>query len=242
MKTGYSISIPQPCSERWDKFTPKDNGRHCASCDKVVIDFTKMSDAQILTFLQHKKSNTCGRFRHDQMKGYSDAILPRINSGFTLLKAGIISMLLALISKNASGQIMTNPSANYASAYVDRNEQERMLTTELRTIRGVVYADDDQSPIAGANVAVKGTNIGTTTNAAGEFSIDYHFKEGDVLVFTFIGYQTREYKVNKESAASVTIDMSLELRVEIMGELAVRGVYEEQSAIGKLWNKIKNVF
>ncbi|MGG5616684.1 hypothetical protein ACPDHI_10415 [Myroides odoratimimus] len=39
----YRIEIPEPCHEDWDKMAPQDKGRHCAVCDKVVVDFSKAS-------------------------------------------------------------------------------------------------------------------------------------------------------------------------------------------------------
>lgn len=62
-----------------------------------------------------------------------------------------------------------------------------------RTITGKV-TDDKGQPIAGATVTVKGTMIGTTTNAIGEFSITV---EGDkvVLVVSAIGFTNSEIKV-----------------------------------------------
>lgn len=60
------IRIPEPCHEDWNKMTPKEQGRHCASCDKTVLDFTGMSDKQIMQQLQQNTS-TCGRFSNYQL-------------------------------------------------------------------------------------------------------------------------------------------------------------------------------
>lgn len=42
------ISIPKPCPEKWDSFPRTLNRGFCKSCDKVVVDFTGMSNEQIL--------------------------------------------------------------------------------------------------------------------------------------------------------------------------------------------------
>ena len=57
------VSIPKPCSYGWDKMTlTKDlKGRHCAACDKIVVDFTVMSTDQIMGFLSKNQGvKTCG--------------------------------------------------------------------------------------------------------------------------------------------------------------------------------------
>ncbi|MBC6608354.1 hypothetical protein H8B13_16125 [Hymenobacter sp. BT188] len=58
-----TISIPKPCHENWDQMTTAAQGRHCAACDKVVVDFTRMTDTEVVLWLQQEQSGrTCGRF------------------------------------------------------------------------------------------------------------------------------------------------------------------------------------
>ena len=49
----------------------------------------------------------------------------------------------------------------------------------LRTITGKVIAADDEQPIPGANIVIKGTQKGTTTDADGTFSL--LASDGDIL-------------------------------------------------------------
>lgn len=64
----YQISIPHPCTQSWEQMTPSGNGRHCMACDKVVTDFTGMSDRQVQDFfLEHQGKAVCGRFRKVQL-------------------------------------------------------------------------------------------------------------------------------------------------------------------------------
>jgi len=60
------ISIPQPCHENWNEMLPAENGRFCQSCQKCVIDFTRLSDDEILKIL--KMPNQCGRFSTNQLE------------------------------------------------------------------------------------------------------------------------------------------------------------------------------
>lgn len=61
------VSIPEPCHENWNHMSPTDKGRHCNSCDKVVVDFSTMSDTQIVDYFKAVNTKTCGRFRSDQL-------------------------------------------------------------------------------------------------------------------------------------------------------------------------------
>lgn len=60
------ISIPTPCHEDWNNMTPKDQGRHCSSCCKTVVDFTTWQPQEILLHFKSNK-NVCGRFTEDQL-------------------------------------------------------------------------------------------------------------------------------------------------------------------------------
>jgi hypothetical protein len=60
------ITIPTPCHEDWNNMTPKDQGRHCGSCCKTVVDFTTWQSQEILLHFKSNK-NVCGRFTADQL-------------------------------------------------------------------------------------------------------------------------------------------------------------------------------
>jgi len=71
-----------------------------------------------------------------------------------------------------------------------------------RTITGTVTAADDGSAMPGVNVMLKGTSKGTTTDAAGAYSIRVP-ATGGTLVFSFIGYITKEVRIGKGNVINV---------------------------------------
>jgi hypothetical protein len=79
MERNYKISIPEPCSEDWNKMTPNENGRFCMSCSKTVVDFTLMSPEEIQQyFTQNKNEGVCGRFKNSQLETITIQIPSRI--------------------------------------------------------------------------------------------------------------------------------------------------------------------
>ena len=49
--------------------SPVANGRHCAACQKTVVDFTLKTDAEILAHLARAANGpTCGRFAAGQLE------------------------------------------------------------------------------------------------------------------------------------------------------------------------------
>jgi hypothetical protein len=67
------------CPESWEKMTPVEGGRYCGSCEKVVRDFSKMNDGEILAVISSSESRLCGRFTNEQLENpfgdYRDRIL-----------------------------------------------------------------------------------------------------------------------------------------------------------------------
>lgn len=63
------------------------------------------------------------------------------------------------------------------------------VTQQLITVKGIVV-DANEEPLIGVNVSVKGTSTGAITDIEGQFTLDV--KAGDVLVFSYIGYQKQE--------------------------------------------------
>ena len=55
---------------------------------------------------------------------------------------------------------------------------------------GGTITDEQNNPLPGASVVVKGTTTGATTNFDGNFSIDAN--QGDVLVISFVGFENQE--------------------------------------------------
>jgi len=63
-------------------------------------------------------------------------------------------------------------------------------------MEGVVY-DETDTPLPGVTVYLRDKiSVGTTTNADGKFSI--RASRGDMIVFSFVGYERIEYLVTEE--------------------------------------------
>lgn len=87
------------------------------------------------------------------------------------------------------------------------------------TITGVVTSSEDNSPLPGVSVAVKGSSIGTTTNPDGFFSITIP-SEKVTLVFSYIGFLKREIVVS-ESTGQLRVEMKED--TQLLDEVVVVG-------------------
>lgn len=79
------------------------------------------------------------------------------------------------------------------------------LNVLFQKISGIVKANDG-SPLPGVNVMVAGTNRGTVTNVEGHFELDA--KEGDVLVFSSIGFAQQRVTVGANPVLNIVMTTS----------------------------------
>jgi Ca-activated chloride channel family protein len=92
------------------------------------------------------------------------------------------------------------------------------IAREERTISGTVTSADDGSPLPGVNVLLKGTTNGTVTDGQGFYTINVPL-QNSTLVFSFIGFQTKEVAIGKHPI----INVALQLDVQELSEVVVAG-------------------
>lgn len=93
-----------------------------------------------------------------------------------------------------------------------------------RTVTGKVTAAEDGTPIPGVNIFVKGTTLGTTTDAEGKYSLVV--PAGATLIFSFIGNATQEIAVGERSS----LDVRLSQDSKELDEVVVTAIGVERSS------------
>jgi hypothetical protein len=97
-------------------------------------------------------------------------------------------------------------------------------TNEVIEVAGIVK--DDKGPIDKVSVKLKGTNFGATTDENGAFTFPKTLKEGDVLVFSHLGYNTHELRIDKnDTFLEVTLTTEV---IEMLGALEVDKPYKSK--------------
>ena len=89
----------------------------------------------------------------------------------------------------------------------------------LETITGIVTGGNPPQPLAGVNVLIKGTTVGTTTDSEGKFTIPADDK--DALIFSFIGFVSYETQVSGRTI----IDVVLQEDSKNLNEVVVNAGY-----------------
>jgi TonB-linked SusC/RagA family outer membrane protein len=90
------------------------------------------------------------------------------------------------------------------------------LLAQTKKISGTIL-NESEKPVLGVSVTIKGTKMGVQSNAQGVYTIEA--AKGNILVFSMIGYSTREVPVTDK----VTIDLSLLPTVSELEDVVVTG-------------------
>jgi TonB-linked SusC/RagA family outer membrane protein len=90
------------------------------------------------------------------------------------------------------------------------------LSAQNLTVKGVVTSATDNEPLIGASVSVKGSSSGQITDIDGAYSITA--KNGQTLVFSYVGFVTKEVTVTGDH-----LDVVLSETADNLEELVVVG-------------------
>ncbi len=121
------VKIVDPCHEDWSKMTPTEQGKFCLSCQKQVVDFTKMCDEELLLFLSSQKDKkVCGRFKQSQLSDYQAldiVVRPMYQTRIANYKTGLFFsltlLLLAACNDNTADKTKEENKPYFASQHLD---------------------------------------------------------------------------------------------------------------------------
>ena len=80
---------------------------------------------------------------------------------------------------------------------------------QVSKMTGVVISEEDNLPIVGASVLIKGTNTGTVTDIDGKFTLSNIPENAKKVIISFIGMQSRELDIKPELNVTLQPDMKL---------------------------------
>jgi CarboxypepD_reg-like domain len=220
MKTNFQISIPTPCDEDWGKFTPTSTGGFCGSCQKNVVDFSGMSESQLVAYFRDLPTDNhhlCGRFRDNQLqKNYDiESWFPAWNITNKTLNYEVpitqfitspntVSLPLIRKMKMVRNMTMAVLTFTFAESY----GQQKQIAGQV--------VDSEGQPLPGVSISIKNTTKGIASDVNGKYHLAV--EEEDILVFSFVGFERNELIV-KEIKPVVTLKEDN----QFLGEVVVVG-------------------
>jgi TonB-linked SusC/RagA family outer membrane protein len=112
-----------------------------------------------------------------------------------------------------------------------------MARAQSKTVSGKVSAPDNDA-LPGVNVLVKGTNIGTATKADGTYQVNVP-AQGGTLVFSFIGYKSKEVEIGTQTTLNVSLEADLVNLSEVV--VTANAIVREKKELGYAVSTVNGV-
>lgn len=193
MKQKIQISIPEPCHKGWQNMTPVEKGRFCASCQKTVLDFTHLSDNEIIKLVT-KNDNLCARINVFNLN--RNLIKTKTKSNYFGYFATTVLAFLGLGTESVIAQeipVVEQTDFKYLNKVSD--------SVKKITVSGRVTYDGH--PLPGAIIKIKGTKNSTNTDQNGKYTIEVN--QGEILIFSFLSMIDKEVLVRNSKKINVVL-------------------------------------
>ncbi|MEO6979683.1 MAG: carboxypeptidase-like regulatory domain-containing protein [Mucilaginibacter sp.] len=195
------LNIPQPCGQDWSQMTATESGRHCESCAKTVVDFTRMSNDEVICYLSTNR-HVCARIGAQQMTSINMQLVSRQsqNKGGWAKWVMVASLFVATAYNRANAQNATHATEQT----VNDNAQAQSSplgkvyfpdSANYQVITGRV-TDNNNVPLPGAAIKVSGANTGTQTDVEGNFRLQIPTSTKSIKV-SFLGFESTIIEIRK---------------------------------------------
>jgi hypothetical protein len=184
------LVIPQPCHVNWQAMSPTEQGRFCQSCQKQVIDFTNMTDAQILALIPKNNHAVCGRFNTEQLNRPLGQQPPIFTwQKIMKLAASVLAFLCLKTPAKAQGEPMRwqKDSSQYQ---ISATPSITSNNAETSVIEGRVLATDSLD-LSTIKITVEALGITAHPDATGYFKIVVPNK--DLTPITIINFSCKRH-------------------------------------------------
>lgn len=234
MPRKLQIAIPKPCHENWQDMMPTEKGRFCASCQKEVQDFTRLTDREVSAIIK-RDSNSCGRFLTSQVN--RDIIVHKEKSSLWVAASAAVISFIGLGNYEAAAQ-ESHPTEQHESEKSE-NAATNKSYRESTEITGIV-TDADGLPIPYAKVRNLNESTIVQTDFEGVFTIAA--KKGDILEFTYTGMKIKKVTVTKMNKYNIQLNDGYESSDDDNIEYVITGGYAPRTFFGRIFHSIGNVF
>jgi hypothetical protein len=231
-----SISIKNPCHENWDNMTDIADGKFCNSCQKNIVDFTELSNEEIVDWIS-SPVRICAKVDKEKLKDLNNYIAQCNNHPFPwkkFLAASLIGILPIVKTEAKPNNALIEQTT---SSYKINNQAIRSDTVKKITLSGRVISNKDSSSIAGATVKVKGRHIGTSTDRNGNFELIVP-DTTQMLVIICYNCVTRVIKIKPGTIEPYNISMEINPSA-LIGEVMVT---RKLNFFERIWWRVKRIF
>lgn len=218
-----SISISKPCNQSWSEMKPTEHGKFCDMCKHEVIDFTKMTDDEILRHLSKKRGRICGRLSDNQLNRNKNQIhVVKSTPWQKVLAAAAVVLSFGFLKAQESKEIIPPPFQNLDTSQISNKVSSCDSITQEKVsilIQGNVVDKTENEPIFGVLVQAVGFEGACRTNFDGNFTLKIERTLGDTSDINLLfKYRTDSvYQMISDHTKPVNLAMHIEQPEVMLG-------------------------
>ncbi len=164
---------------------PKGKGRYCDKCNSIVIDFSKMTDEELIKTVASKKYE-CGKFSNEQLEklyyieeSRKETCLPARQGKkyWMAIAASIVAGMFQVSSSYSQTPTTTTHQLIHKSTSIERNDQPEspsapLVKEEVKDeINLVIQHAETKKGIGGISIVIEDLNIDSNSGADGVLTI-----------------------------------------------------------------------
>ncbi len=204
------IHIPEPCHENWNNMLPDEQGRFCNSCAKTVIDFSAMTDGQMIDyFTKLKDPHVCGRVHSEQLQRTIQSQPAPRKKIFFYWKYLVALFLMTTKGQQSKAQVKAPQSVTHSgfsgTVSVMRPQPESSVKTSriLEKLKTFQITDENDEPVANATVKVSDGKY-LVADSSGKVQL-YRHQQSETLTITAVGFLPETINVKDISLGVVKL-------------------------------------
>lgn len=208
-KDKFQVSIPDPCTQAWSDMAPAEGGRFCNHCQHEVIDFSLMTDKEIIAVISNHNKSLCGRFQSAQLNRSLHEPTPPKRSFFPA--AIFASLVAALMPESSKAQTLAGTTTQSTPIKTEHAKSRAAAAS----FKGQIIDSLSGKGLAGVTISLKHKGLeksGTITNGEGKFvlNIPARLRQQALRVsISYIGYVSKEVSFDiDQQPLSTTIELN----------------------------------
>jgi len=213
MKEQTYFHIPTPCHEDWNNMTQQDKGRFCASCSKQVVDFSLMTDNQVLNYFKNTSGKVCGRFADDQLQRPMIAATEQKKKVWWVVAMTPLLLLFGKVNAQKKkvrttgtpAMIVKDTMPPLIGEVVYQPQVQSIIAAEKKTIKGTVK-NEKGNPIPFATISIENSLANAITDSAGNFELTFMSStHNSQIIASSIGYESNKLPIAQEHSGLFVI-------------------------------------
>ncbi|MDE1192032.1 MAG: carboxypeptidase-like regulatory domain-containing protein [Arachidicoccus sp.] len=206
-----------------------------------MIDFSTLSDDEIIKIVSQQKGNLCGRFQTDQLnKELIQSKQSQSSKGFYKYLAGILLLGISKNSFSNNNKILSKENI-VANPIRDKNiNRENLNDTLYKEIRGRVLDSATQKPFSYAFIRISGTQKGAITDSSGHFilKVPQNFSNQSInLIIGAVGYNNINDAISLDKFQQEYTYFLKPVENELMGDVIITNYHKQAKHWWQFWKR-----